>query len=122
VLSTGNDSVVQTTQAVDPGRAETRFFETSSIFTTARPVSSWPVTTRRNRSAILFFSVQPACITALVWCLRTSLKNFWSFARHTGEAGIQKSFEIPGFRVALAIASLPGMTFELCCKISDTGL
>src|SRR6266540_3658247 len=25
--------------------------------------------------------------------------------------------KIPGFRVALAIASLPGMTFELCCEL-----
>jgi hypothetical protein len=30
-----------------------------------------------------------------------------------GEPGIQKTFEIPGFRLALAIASLAGMTFEL---------
>ncbi len=29
---------------------------------------------------------------------------------------VSKCFEIPGFRVALAIASLPGMTSELCCK------
>jgi hypothetical protein len=29
------------------------------------------------------------------------------------EAGIQKSFAIPGFRLALAIARLAGMTFEL---------
>jgi len=26
-------------------------------------------------------------------------------------------FEFPGFRVALAIASLPGMTFELYCEL-----
>jgi hypothetical protein len=29
------------------------------------------------------------------------------------KTGIQNSFKIPGFRVALAIASLPGMTLEL---------
>src|SRR5881628_2508858 len=31
-----------------PGRPETRFLETSSIFTTARPFASCPVTTRRT--------------------------------------------------------------------------
>src|SRR5262245_18425295 len=29
-------------------------------------------------------------------------------------------FEIPGFRVALAIASLPGMTLKIIQRISDT--
>ena len=29
---------------------------------------------------------------------------------------LSDGFEIPGFRVALAIASLPGMTIELCCE------
>src|SRR5437868_11539363 len=52
VLSTGKPSVVHTTQAVAPGRDETRFFATSSILTTARPDASWPVTTRRICSAI----------------------------------------------------------------------
>jgi hypothetical protein len=33
--------------------------------------------------------------------------------RHTRESGYPEVFEIPGFRVALAIASLPGMTSEL---------
>ena len=32
------------------------------------------------------------------------------------KTGIQKCLKTPGFRVALAIASLPGMTFELCCE------
>jgi hypothetical protein len=33
--------------------------------------------------------------------------------RHARESGHPEVFEIPGFRVALAIASLPGMTLEL---------
>jgi hypothetical protein len=33
--------------------------------------------------------------------------------RHTGAGRYLNAFEIPGFRVALAIASLPGMTIEL---------
>src|SRR5206468_2097538 len=41
-------SVVHTTQAEAPGRFETMFFDTSSIFTTARPLPSCPVTTRRT--------------------------------------------------------------------------
>jgi hypothetical protein len=34
------------------------------------------------------------------------------FDRHTGEGRYPDPFEIPGFRVTLAIASLPGMTIE----------
>jgi hypothetical protein len=33
------------------------------------------------------------------------------------KAGIQEAFEIPGFRVALAIASLPGMTMNCMTNI-----
>jgi hypothetical protein len=33
--------------------------------------------------------------------------------RHARESGHPEVFEIPGFRVALAIASLPGMTLKL---------
>ena len=33
--------------------------------------------------------------------------------RHTRESGYPEVFEFPGFRVALAIASLPGMTHKL---------
>jgi hypothetical protein len=33
------------------------------------------------------------------------------------EAGIRKHFDYPGFRVALAIASLPGMTIDLCNEL-----
>src|SRR5712671_5307646 len=47
-LSAGKVSVVQITDAEAPGRFETIFFETSSIFTTARPLPSCPVTTRRT--------------------------------------------------------------------------
>src|SRR5467141_3187741 len=47
-LLTGIVSVVHTTQAEAPGRFETMFFDTSSILTTARPLPSCPVTTRRT--------------------------------------------------------------------------
>ena len=47
-LSAGIVSVVHTTQAEAPGRFDTMFFETSSMFTTARPLPSCPVTTRRT--------------------------------------------------------------------------
>ena len=36
--------------------------------------------------------------------------------RHTGGGRYPDAFKIPGFRVALAIASLPGMTIELYCE------
>jgi hypothetical protein len=39
------------------------------------------------------------------------------FCRHAGENRHPEVFENPGFRVALAIASLPGMTIELCCEL-----
>jgi hypothetical protein len=39
------------------------------------------------------------------------------FGRHAGANRHPEVFENPGFRVALAIASLPGMTIELCCKL-----
>src|SRR5262249_34985149 len=48
-LLTGNPSLVQITTACAPGRAETTFLATSSIFTVARPFLSWPVMTRRIR-------------------------------------------------------------------------
>ncbi len=51
-LSAGIVSVVHTTQAEAPGRFETMFFEISSIFTTARPLPSCPVTTRRTLMVI----------------------------------------------------------------------
>jgi hypothetical protein len=39
------------------------------------------------------------------------------FGRHAGANRHPEVFENPGFRVALAIASLPGMTIELCCEL-----
>jgi hypothetical protein len=48
VLFTGKDSVVQTTHPVAPGRVEATFFTVLSILTTARPLASCPVTTRRS--------------------------------------------------------------------------
>jgi len=41
--------------------------------------------------------------------------------RHAGQNRHPEVFEIPGFRVAPAIASLPGMTIEFCCGFSETG-
>ena len=43
---------------------------------------------------------------------QSSLKKSASPARHARESGHLEPFEIPGFRVALAIASLPGMTIN----------
>ena len=39
-------------------------------------------------------------------------------SRYPERAYAIRPYEIPGFRVALAIASLPGMTFDLCCQTS----
>jgi hypothetical protein len=39
------------------------------------------------------------------------------FGRHAGENRHLEFIEIPGFRVALAIASLPGMTIEVCHEL-----
>ena len=38
------------------------------------------------------------------------MKKSKAFGRHCRESGNPDLFEFPGFRVALAIASLPGMT------------
>src|ERR687891_2882222 len=38
-------------------------------------------------------------------------------SRHARESGHPEEFAFPGFRVALAIASLPGMTIELCREL-----
>ncbi|HEY6366395.1 MAG TPA: hypothetical protein VI585_16540, partial [Candidatus Binatia bacterium] len=43
-------------------------------------------------------------------------------ARHTRESGYPEVFDFPGFRVALAIASLPGMTTELFKDFGNTTL
>src|SRR5258708_32223313 len=53
-LSAGIVSVVQTTQAEAPGRFDTMFLETASIFTTARPLPSCPATTRRTFTFMVF--------------------------------------------------------------------
>jgi hypothetical protein len=42
--------------------------------------------------------------------------------RHARESGHPKVFEIPGFRVALAIASLPGMTLSYSTDFGNTTL
>ena len=50
----------------------------------------------------------------LVSCVRSLLKkSCGSPSRHARESGHPDAIDFPGFRVALAIASLPGMTFEL---------
>src|SRR5713101_5262447 len=60
-LSAGMVSVVQATQAEAPGRFDTIFFETSSIFTKARPLPSCPVTTRRT----FMVMISPRCVSNL---------------------------------------------------------
>jgi len=52
VLSTGKPPLVQMTQAWAPGRAERKFYETSSIVTIALPAASCPVTTRLTFNAM----------------------------------------------------------------------
>ena len=47
-LLAGNPSVVHTLMPVAPGRPVKACLQTSSILTTARPLSSWPVITRRT--------------------------------------------------------------------------
>ena len=44
-------------------------------------------------------------------------QQIYVVSRHTGEGRYPEGFEIPGFRVALAIASLPGMTISFCRKL-----
>jgi hypothetical protein len=41
------------------------------------------------------------------------MKKTKPLTRHCRESGNPDFFEFPGFRVALAIASLPGMVIEL---------
>jgi len=40
--------------------------------------------------------------------------------RHTRESGYPEVFDFPGFRVTLAIASLPGMTPRIIQRTSET--
>jgi hypothetical protein len=44
---------------------------------------------------------------------QSSLKKSPPLPRHARESGHPDVFEIPGFRLALAVASLAGMTSEL---------
>jgi|SRR5215510_3929048 hypothetical protein len=46
----------------------------------------------------------------LVSSKQISKINPWTPQRHTRESGYPEALSFPGFRVALAIASLPGMT------------
>jgi hypothetical protein len=46
----------------------------------------------------------------------------WPSRRHARESGHPEAFNFPGFRVALATASLPGMTIQLCGGLQDTTL
>src|ERR687895_2999489 len=50
---------------------------------------------------------------ALVSWSRNSFSKSLGSRRHARGSGHPEVFEIPGFRLALAIASLAGMTFEL---------
>src|SRR5215467_9898956 len=51
-LLDGHVSVDHTFSAIAPLRPSTTCVATSSIFTTALPLASWPVITRRTRSAM----------------------------------------------------------------------
>src|SRR5205085_5923271 len=77
VLLTGKPSVVHTTQAVAPGRDETRFFATSSILTTARPDALWPVTTRRICRAIKASSAELVTLGTIFPQDRQNLQQSW---------------------------------------------
>ena len=46
-------------------------------------------------------------------CSQRARKNSASAYRHTRESGYPEFLDFPGFRVALAIAGLPGMTIEM---------
>jgi hypothetical protein len=48
---------------------------------------------------------------------QSSFTNFRIQVRHSRGSGNPEAFDFPGFRVALAIASLPGMTIELCDEL-----
>jgi len=60
----------------------------------------------------------------LVSCPGSSTNKLITPSCHTGGSRYLDAFEIPGFRVALAIASLPGMTIDLCCEFlsQDTSI
>jgi hypothetical protein len=46
------------------------------------------------------------------WNQRWQYKIDGHPSRHTRESGYPEGFDFPGFRVALAVASLPGMTTD----------
>ena len=52
----------------------------------------------------------------LVSCLRSSRNKLASPFRHYRESGNPVFLVFPGFRLALAIASLAGMTANFCCE------
>ena len=52
-------------------------------------------------------------------CLLSSLNRSLDSRRHTRGSGHPDVFAIPGFRLALAIASLAGMTFDLLNELGD---
>jgi hypothetical protein len=53
----------------------------------------------------------------LVWCSGNTMKKSKGFRRHCRESGNPDFFEFRGFRVALPIASLPGMTVKFSCEL-----
>jgi len=50
-------------------------------------------------------------------CQPSVLELKYTRLRRTGESRYPDVLEFPGFRVALAIASLPGMTMHFCCEL-----
>ena len=52
-------------------------------------------------------------VAQLVSWNRSSLSKLARLRRHSRESGNPEVFEIPGFRLALAIASMAGMTLEI---------
>ena len=75
-----------------------------------------------SRASHLALFEQPArgfFSTLLGWCpvSEVHFNKSFGFYRHAGENRHPEVFEIPGFQVALATASLPGMTIELCKEL-----
>src|SRR5262245_10342684 len=57
-----------------------------------------------------FFRSREGQTVSSVFIVNFQKINPWTPERHTRESGYPEAFNFPGFRVALAIASLPGMT------------
>ncbi len=68
--------------------------------------------THRFPYSVLFRVVNTNTTRILVSWLGNPMANSFLSNRHTGEGRYPDLFEIPGFRVALAVASLSGMTTE----------